>query len=307
VYALGDGVPRDDARAENLFRSGCGRGDATSCARLGSCYLRRGPDQPGYDFGIAQAATDCRSTAAACEWLGKVPTRVAKQAFGALVDTCDAEVPAACGALARAIAAGRVPRATAKVVLGRIRASCDEGKPLWCRRLAYWHEHGLSVAKDAVKARTFYRKACDAGDGRACTDLGRMLASGEGGERSETAALGLLRPACDKGGDSGAACSSLGMILLSHPGEADRLEGARLLDRACEAGDGLACQRLTSLHVAPALDEGVKVAREKQKSDDNDASDESRAADLLDRTCAAGGERCEEAQKLREKVGVKLE
>jgi hypothetical protein len=304
VYALGDGVPRDDARAETLFRSACSHGDATACARLGSCYVRRGPDHPGYDFGIAQAATDCRSTAAACEWLGKVPTAVARQAFGALVDTCDAEIPAACSALARAIASGHVPRATAKVVLGRIRTACDEGKPLWCRRLGYWHEHGLSVAKDPVKARVFYRKACDSGDGRACTDLGRMLASGEGGERSETAAIALLRPACEKGGDTGAACSSLGMILLSHAADADKIEGARLLDRACESGDGLACQRLTSLHVAPPLELTLKSVKADDTGKDKD---DERAADLLDRACAAGGERCEEAQKLREKVGVTLE
>ncbi|MEP7120822.1 MAG: tetratricopeptide repeat protein, partial [Byssovorax sp.] len=201
---------------------------------------------------------------------------------------------------------GRVPRATAKVVLGRIRTACDEGKPLWCRRLGYWHEHGLSVARDAVKARVFYRKACDDGDGRACTDLGRMLASGEGGPRSEPAAIALLRPACDKGGDSGAACSSLGMILLSHLAETDKTEGARLLDRACETGDALACQRLTSLHVPPPPAEGeVKTAKELDKTRDD--KDEARAADLLDKACAAGGERCEEAQKLREKVGVQLE
>jgi hypothetical protein len=230
---------------------------------------------------------------------------VTKEAFGALVDTCDAEIPAACSALARAIASGRVPRATAKVVLGRIRTACDEGKPLWCRRLAYWHEHGLSVARDAVKARAFYRKACDAGDTRACTDLGRMLASGEGGERSEPAALLLLKPACEKGGDNGAACSSLGMILLSHAVESDKLEGGRLLDRACETGDGLACQRLASLHVAPRppVEDQLKVGKEQGKDD----RDEDHVADLLDRACAAGGEHCEEAQKQREKVGVKLE
>ena len=145
--------------------------------------------------------------------------------------------------------------------------------------------------------RSFYRKACDSGDGRACTDLGRMLASGEGGERSEVAALALLRPACEKGGDSGAACSNLGMILISHASEADKSEGARLLDRACETGDGPACQRLTSLRVVVPTSEG-EAKRDK---------DEAHAADLLDRVCAAGGERCEEAQKLREKVGVTLE
>lgn len=291
AHAFGDEVPRDNARAEALFRAACELGSATGCTRLGLCYLNRRTGGASYDFGIAQAATDCRRTALACEWLGGVPRETAAQAFKLLVESCDAEIPAACSSLARAIAGGRVPRTAAAPVMVDIQGHCERGKAVWCRRLAFWHEEGLSVPKSEGLARGFYKKACDGGDLRACGDLGRMLALGQGGARDVDAAIALLKRACDGGSEGAGACGNLGMIYINGGKPAEHELGAGLLERACAQGDGLACDRIGGFYAM-----GAKGF----------ARQERRAADLLERACALGGYACDEARRLREKFGVDL-
>jgi uncharacterized protein len=311
AHAFGDEVPRDNARAESLFRAACEQGSPTGCSRLGLCYKIRKAGAPSYDFGISQAAADCRRTALACEWLGGVPREQAEMAFKLLVQSCDAEVGAACGSLARAIAGGRVPKSAAQAVMGEIRGHCNQGKAVWCRRLAFWHEEGLSVAKSDAVARDFYKRACDGGDVRGCGDLGRMMATGQGGKKDIEGATALLKRTCagTAGGlgaelrlsapsppvsasaaaDGAVACGHLGMIYINDGQAADREVGARLLDQACAQGDGLACDRLGGFYAV-----GAKGF----------AKDERRAADLLERACALGGYACDDAKRLRERFGV---
>lgn len=290
VYANGEGVPRDDARAESLFRAACERGSSTGCSRLGLCYLRPRAGGAAYDFGIAQAAADCRRSAPACDWLATVPRVHATAAFQLLVDGCDAEIPAACASLARSVAGGRVPRDAAAAVVQRIRTACSQGNALWCRRLAFWHEEGLTVEKSAPNARHYYQIACDGGDARACGDLGRMLALGQGGKQDKEAAEALLTKTCNaRAEDGGRACGHLGVMLVHRGTEVSRAEGGRLLERACAQGDGLSCDRLGGF-----LAVGGKGF----------VKDEPRAVELLERACSIGARACDEARRLREKIGV---
>jgi TPR repeat protein len=78
--------------------------------------------------------------------------------------------------------------------------------------------------------------------------------------------------------------------MLVHRGtEAARVEGGRLLARACSQGDGLSCDRLGGF-----LAVGGKGF----------TKDEPRAVELLERACSLGAHACDEAKRLREKVGV---
>lgn len=290
AYAHGDGRPLNNARAEALFRRACEKGDSSGCANLGLCYQARKVGGASYDMGIAQAAADCKRSAQACEWLGNVPQAQAELAFKMLVESCDAEIKPACGALARAVSAGRVPANAVKVMTAEIRGRCEQGKAVWCRRIGFWHEQGLSVAQSDASARAFYRRACDGGDARGCGDLGRMMVLGQGGKKDRDGAVGIFRRACDRDDKEGAAsCGHLGMVYINEGKAAEHTMGEGLLERACSLGDAQSCDRLGGF-----LTLGTKGF----------VKDERRAADLLERACAQGGVACDEARKLREKLGL---
>lgn len=290
VYAYGDGVSRDNTRAESYFRAACEQGQASGCSRLGLCYKTRKPGGASYDMGIAQAAADCRRTAPACEWLGNVSAAQAEQAFRLLVESCDAEIAPACGALARAVSAGRVPENAVKVMTAEIRNRCEQGKAVWCRRIGFWHEQGLSVAQNDKSARAYYKRACDGGDARGCGDLGRMMVLGQGGKKDRDGAVAILKRACDrKDKDGAASCGHLGMIYINEGKPADHTMGEGLLEQGCSLGDAQSCDRLGGFYALGAKGFG---------------KDEKRASDLLERACAQGGLACDEARKLREKLGL---
>jgi hypothetical protein len=173
--------------------------------------------------------------------------------------------------------------------MGKIQKACDDGKALWCRRLGFWFEEGLSVGRDARRARAYYASACAAGDARACADAGRMIAAGHGGEKDIAQAIGLLKKGCDDAGTGARACGHLGMIYVQREHATDHAEGARLLERACERGDGLACDRLGGFYAL-----GSKGF----------TKDESLAADRFERACSLAGRACEDAQRMRERIGI---
>lgn len=290
AYAHGDSVPMDNARAEVLFRTACEKGDSKGCARLGLCYQARKPGGASYDMGIAQAAADCKRTAQACEWLGNVPPALAEEAFTMLVESCDAEIKPACSSLAKAVSAGRVPKNAVKVMTAEIQGRCEQGKAVWCRRIGFWHEQGLSVAQSDTKARSFYKRACDGGDARGCGDLGRMMVLGLGGAKDRDGAMAIFRKACDRNDKEGAgSCGHLGMLYINDAKEAEHQMGEGLLERACSLGDAQSCDRLGGFLALGAKGFG---------------KDEKRAADLLERACVVGALACDEARKLREKLGL---
>jgi hypothetical protein len=209
-------------------------------------------------------------------------------AFGLLVDTCDTDVSAACSSVARVIAEGRAPKEAVASALQKIRSSCENGKAVWCRRLGFWYEQGLTVAKDEPSARSYYLRACEGGDLRGCADAGRMLWAGQGGTKEPDQALVILEKGCADSEAGAGACSHLGMILVNRAQGGDHKRGASLLERACDRGDGLACDRLGGFFSL-----GTKGF----------PKDERHAADRFERACALAGRACDEARRLREKIG----
>src|SRR5207253_2920375 len=106
----------------------------------------------------------------------------------------------------------------------------------------------------------------------------------DGGKKDVQSAMTLLRTTCAAGGDGIGACGHLGMILVNGRAE-DHDEGAKLLQKACDGGDGLACHRLGGFFAM-----GVKGF----------PHDDRRAAGLYERACTSGGHACDEAKRLRE-------
>lgn len=290
MLTLGTYAARDADHAESCFRSSCERGSAIGCLHLGVAYKDRSVEGAVSDLHLGLASKDCRHTALACDWLGRLSESESTTAgFSALFDLCNDRVPAACEALARAVSSGRVAKDTVARRFARIHAECERGQALWCRRLAYWHEEGLGVAKNAATARRYYGKACDEQDAHACSDFARMMAIGSGGPKDTTRAVTLLRATCAVGGEGITACGHLGMIYVNEGTPARHDEGTKLLERACDGGDALACHRLGGFFA-----NGAKGF----------AHDDRRAVALLERACTLGGHACEQAKRLRDALAT---
>jgi len=118
------------------------------------------------------------------------------------------------------------------------------------------------------------RKACRKGDAQACLAAGDAYASGDGVWTVSAIAFILYKEACDAG--LGAGC--VAFFDLSRTGYGDPEggdeEASRLLEKACDLGDLIGCDKF------------ARTLRENGP----DASDIARSDAILERTCAAGGD-----------------
>ncbi|MFT5431788.1 MAG: TPR repeat protein [Myxococcota bacterium] len=199
---LGEEVPRNQPRAADLFEMACARGDASGCGGLGAAFLN-GHGRPRDD-----------------DW-----------AVAHLKVACKRDVGASCGYLGLLQRDGRgglLPDADAATALWK--HACDLGHPGSCRlaSVAIGTAANGGEARDPDGAVSLLRKACRGGDRPACA---RVF------EAALDPAFTLKRPdmlqeACS--GDSAGACHALA--------KTSPTDSSRLLDRACELGDGAACR-----------------------------------------------------------------
>lgn len=140
----------------------------------------------------------------------------------------------------------------------------------WINRKTYSVEE-WDRAVEAVAANL---AACDRGDARACKSAGDAYVSGDGVWPVTAIAYILFKEACDAG--VGAGCRAFVELAdtgYGYPeGGYDETEG--LIERACDLGDLIACDRF---------------AKELETSE-ADPAQVARTRVLLDQTCNAGGE-----------------
>lgn len=149
--------------------------------------------------------------------------------------------------------------------------SCKLGKLPACAQL------GRELRNDLPEhAAVHFTKACDGGVVAACFDLAQLLERGEGSlKRDEARAKPLyarVEASCDKGDVE--SCTQLGMRERSVKPESNRwwMKALVFATQRCASGDGKACQRAARAH---RLGEGTP-------------KDEAQAAELLQKSCAAG-------------------
>lgn len=152
--------------------------------------------------------------------------------------------------------------------------SCELRNYRGCRNLGVQYSLGEGVEIDHDRAHELYAKACEGGDMRGCNNLGVQAIFGMGGPLNAEIAAQFFSQACEGGDPRG--CKNLGDVhagafsVQTEPVAADFASANSLYDRACTAGDGMACNSLAVQYL-----EGKGVA-----------ASPATALDLLERACA---------------------
>jgi len=257
LYAGGDGVTRDHARATSLYEQSCRLGDPIGCYNVGLNYESgRGVVK---DLSRAVAAYDAG---------------------------CKGGSPMACtnlGGLLQDEALGRPDpvRAVASWALGCAGSACQGANLLGCVNLARSYRDGIGGQADPARAVELFTAVCEntidnavpaaTQQVKACALLGGMHLAGTAPASSAARGRALSEQACDGGDDFGcfnaatAHAAGLG-------GPVDEGRAAVYFDSGCTAGDAESCYELSL-----RLDEGRGVPR-----------DATRARTMRAQACAAG-------------------
>ncbi len=291
-HGSGKALARDPDKALTSFQKACQHGSVLGCAALGRRL------EGGYGKALA------RDPAKAKGYYDDACTGEAPEVCGLAAFFIDNEAPR--GSTAQR---GDVD-ALAKKALPALRKACAAGALAECVELGALREAGLGEAKDVVEAAASYRKACEGGLPQGCANEAALQLAGPDATRLATSALEALRKACE--GGLAEACGDAGMLLAGIPFTRRQHQGITLfapscsppgsggvtlgctesspaqpavaglpkdlkgavaqLDRACEAGVGVACAALGAFR-----ESGFAVPK-----------DPAAALAFYDKGCAAG-------------------
>lgn len=214
------------ARAVEVYRKGCDRGELSECYFLADARERG--TGTAVDSGAASKGYEdiCKRSAQALCWVH----------------------------LSWRLRGGDISHA--EEVRASLQKLCDGKHPAACEWLAYMYERGIGGERDLKRARDLYGWACGpGGDSSACESLG-WLDWGQGRKRE---AVDRLRASCDRGNNN--ACVDVGIALRADDfsGKLDkstRAEAESLYTRACERGFVRGCVALAEVLHDPIQREG---------------------------------------------------
>jgi len=158
---------------------------------------------------------------------------------------------------------------------------CDAGDMGQCNDLGFDFDHGRGVAEDEARALELYELACNGGDGMGCSNAGILFNNPDGAAFDRAKALARFEDGCrldngkacfngalniikhtenpdftrarelaSKGCDLGSvdACNSYGVLLVNgQGGPADRAGALAMFEKACDAGEPVACDNVAKL------------------------------------------------------------
>ncbi|MCP4808813.1 MAG: sel1 repeat family protein [Proteobacteria bacterium] len=251
-----------EAQGAERFLTACDAGNERGCAELGRLHgWGVGVDQDhALAFELFVQACDAGEPVG-CNWAGDVQEDV----LGGDSEhwyrrACDMGLADGCRNLSNVAEMGHPERAA---MLGR---ACDDGDARACS----WHADWLMDGEEYELGRARYESACDSGIGAACDDLAGYLLNGVGMDEDRERAFELNVEACRLGDAAGCAhaayrrmdaededgtllylqkactglhaeaCTDLGDVLVETEAGGRAL---RAFERACDLGDGEACNR----------------------------------------------------------------
>ncbi len=217
LYAKGEEVGQDHARAAELYEQACDGGDARGCMGLGLAYS----EGEGVPQDHARAA------------------QFYQQA-------CDRGLVGACYNLGLAYSAGEgVPMDRTRAV-ELYQQACDGGVAGGCTNLGYLYGEGYGVRKDSAQAAELFQRACDGGAAMGCYNLGVQYENGDGVPKDQSRATELYHQSCSSDNMSG--CTALATNYYHGRGIGqDRSVARTLFQKACTNGREDACQKLQTL------------------------------------------------------------
>jgi TPR repeat protein len=285
--ALGQGLPRDDAKARELLERACALHDALAC--VDASKVRHDETLEGW-------ARRCREgVGEACLEAGNVVRFGADAASHSPVEGarfyergCKLGVANACMRLAFHAGTGlAMPKDDARMV-ALYEKACRCGDDTGCSGVAFAYREGRGVPQDLTRARESFIALCDRGVEAACVHLGEMFETGAGVPVDLNRARSLFESACtaskrDREGAQG--CSRLGFQYRDGRGVLRNDKAAfDLFEAACHVHEASACAELGAWYR-----DGRFVPK-----------DASHALELLDNACNHGSdEGCRDAKALR--------
>lgn len=141
MYLKGEGAPKEQERAIDIFRRSCEKGSARACMRLGDVY---------HEGILSDETEEAICYRKACEAGANTGCVSAGKAF---VEGKGVMVDAVFGAL----------------LLSR---ACERGNMWGCFELAHLYERGEGVKKSGERAKELYLKACNLGLDQGCLVAG---------------------------------------------------------------------------------------------------------------------------------------
>jgi TPR repeat protein/membrane associated rhomboid family serine protease len=120
--------------------------------------------------------------------------------------------------------------------------ACELGDAEGCRLWGMLLDAGQGVPRDVPRAMVAYERGCDGRDAFACLRLANAVHQGRGIARDPKRAAALALESCDLGEPRG--CTLRGMQLVAGN---DMSGGIRQFERACSAGESIACTELGEL------------------------------------------------------------
>jgi hypothetical protein len=221
LYAQGNGVTQDRAKAFALYSKACAAGDSVGCGDLGQAY--ENGDAVGKDAGRAK------------EFYAREDS--------ILHSACDGGDLIECMNLGVQYGAGRGVAEDDAQAVSYFRKACDGGSPDGCERLGNSYFNGQGIDKNYRSAADFYKRSCDGGDSSACNSLANAYQSGDGVHVDKAQAAALFKQSCDRG--NGVACTDLGVAYREGDGVSkDESRANELYLKACDAGEVEACSNL---------------------------------------------------------------
>lgn len=148
---------------------------------------------------------------------------------------CAADDPDGCDQVAQMLEAGRAGGFDVAEARAQAKAACDKGQARACLALGHLHTLGVGQAVDHEAARRLYTSACSK-DAWTCTGLAWQLELGLGVTEDAAHAAKLYRKACDAKNLRG-GCRNIARLVAPR-------EAASVRDRACKAGEPVACYQL---------------------------------------------------------------
>ena len=211
--AGGKGVPKDAARAHELFVAACQKGEARGCAEAGLDLLHGTGIGKNMPAGAALMAKACElGNAFGCVTTGKLAeggTGVAKDlaaALSAYQKGCDLGAPGGC------TLAGKLHLKDKNVAkaIALFKQGCTGRDGYGCMLLGYRYYDGDGVGKDLKQATELFKRGCELNNDFSCLALANSYYSGEGIDEDEDEAKRLYDAGCKKNIE--AACKTLQKI-----------------------------------------------------------------------------------------------
>ncbi|MBE7481833.1 MAG: sel1 repeat family protein [Polyangiaceae bacterium] len=222
----------------------CGRGDATSCDRLGSLILAGKLGPPNPEKAHAAFEKSCNAGYAnGCANLGirylYGKDRDPAKAMTLMEKACTAGSARACDAAGYAALKGQAGPKDAARALKLFVRGCEGGSFQACTNAGFLYAGGggAAVPRDDKKALEYGRRACFGGDAPACGNAGYKIELGQSVSPDPKLALALYERGCRL--DPG-QCFRSGLLYTTGAKDLKRDpdKAKALLARACQSGTG---------------------------------------------------------------------